>query len=164
MEAISKQTGSATLSCEHTFHFRCIDSWFGKQIMEDLPQTCPCCRGQGTDMDRCEIFEIEDDEEDDVADDESESIHSEVPDDLDDEIRWERVGPGRWMVISCPEMALEGVRSLFGPLNELDFEEEPQQEADLAPIAAAQKIQAVVRGVLVRNTFQTARALVQLMN
>ncbi len=161
MDAITKETGLVTLSCQHSFHFRCIDSWFGKQICDDQPQTCPCCRSEGSHLDRCETVEMEDDEEDDEdyneEDVESQSIDSEFPDDLAEvDLRWERVGPGRWMIISAPEMALEGVRGLFGPLNELEVEEENPREI------AARKIQAIFRGNRVRNTHQAAMALYSL--
>jgi len=162
MDAITKETGCTTLSCQHTFHFRCIDNWFGKQVWDDQPQTCPCCRSEGSDLDRCEVMqgdeEEEEDEDDEYEDDaESQSIDSEFPDDLADvDLRWERVGPGRWMIISAPEMALEGVRGLFGPLNELEVEAENPREV------AARKIQAIFRGSQVRNTHQAAITLYRL--
>lgn len=52
-EAITKASGSTTLSCEHTFHFRCIQTWFSKQVDQDFSQSCPCCRDKGTELDRC---------------------------------------------------------------------------------------------------------------
>jgi hypothetical protein len=124
LEAVTKQTGSVILSCEHSFHFRCIDNWFSKQIYDDLEQTCPCCRSKGTDLDRCEVIEEDEEEYDDetYADEESETA-SDLPD--EDEMgdaRWERLGPGRWMLINSQELALENVRGLFGPLNNLDIE------------------------------------------
>ena len=62
---ITKETGSTTLSCEHTFHFRCISTWFVKQFMKDLPETCPCCRSEGNEMDRVEFDDTEIEEEED---------------------------------------------------------------------------------------------------
>lgn len=159
MEAITKATGSTVLSCEHAFHFRCIDSWFTKQICDDLPQTCPCCRNGGCDMDRCSVQEFEEDEEDDeetYADAESETA-TDMPDEEElEDIRWERLGPGRWMIVNSQELAFEGIRGLFGPLNELDAVEESPLDV------AALKIQAIFRGHRVRNTHKAAEALLRL--
>jgi len=163
LEAITKQTGSATLSCEHAFHFRCIDSWFGKQVWEGLEQTCPCCRNQGTHLDRCEVMEPGE-EEDDDDDDETyvdTDAESETATDMPDEeeledIRWERLGPGRWIITTSHEMAMESVRNLFGPLNELDAVEDDPQDV------AARKIQAIFRGKQVRNTHEAALGLMRL--
>lgn len=163
MEPITKATGSTVLSCEHAFHFRCIDSWFTKQVWDELPQTCPCCRNEGAGMDRCSVAEGEDDEDEDATleDAESESAGDEdsliddLPDDMDD-LHWQRIGPGQWLIVSGQEMAFEGVRNLFGPLNELNaFEEDPRE-------VAARKIQAIFRGTQVRNTHKAAVGLMHL--
>ena len=159
MEAITKATGSTVLSCEHAFHFRCIDNWFGKQVWEGLEQTFPCCRNQGSHLDRCEVMEpTDDDDEDDesYADAESETA-TDMPDEEElEDIRWERLGPGRWIITTSYEMAMEGIRSLFGPLNEFHAVEEDPKEV------AARKIQAIFRGTQVRNTHRTAMTLMSL--
>ena len=159
MEPITKETGSTVLSCEHAFHFRCIDSWFGKQVWEGLEQTCPCCRNQGSHLDRCEVMEPDDEEEEDdetYADAESETATDMPDEDELEDVRWERIGPGRWMIINAQEMAFEGIRSLFGPLNELDAVEEDPKEV------AARKIQSIFRGNQVRNTHEAAVGLMRL--
>lgn len=160
MEAITKATGSTVLSCEHAFHFRCIDSWFTKQICEDLPQTCPCCRNGGCEMDRCSVVEMAEEEEDEddetYADAESQTA-TDVPDEEElEDIRWERLGPGRWVITTSHELAMEGFRNLFGPINELDAVEEDPREI------AARKIQAIFRGTLIRNKHTAAVALMRL--
>lgn len=159
MEAITKQTGLVTLSCEHSFHFRCIDSWFGKQVWDGLEQTCPCCRNAGAGLDRCSVVHEDDEEDEDdetYADAESETA-TEMPDEDElEDIRWQRLGPGRWMLINSQEMALEGVRDLFGPLNELDAVEEDPRDV------AARKIQAFFRGNEARNTHAAAVGLMRL--
>lgn len=195
MDAITKETGIVTLSCHHSFHFRCIDSWFSKQVWDDLAQTCPCCRSEGSHLDRCEVVEVEEEEEEedeDYEEAESQSIDSEFPDDLAEvDLRWERMGPGRWMIISAPEMALECVRNLFGPLNDLDYDAAAPPDlipshsvvgvienhydntvqqmmgrvAGISAISrerAAQKIQAFFRGQQVRNTHKAAVGLMRL--
>lgn len=165
MEAITKATGSTVLSCDHAFHFRCIDSWFTKQIYDDLPQTCPCCRNGGCEMDRCSVVEMGDDDEDDEdatledaesqSADEEDSLMNDMPEDLDD-LQWQRIGPGQWLIVSGQEVAYEGVRNLFGPLNELDaYEEDPRQ-------VAARKIQAIFRGTQTRNMHVAAVGLIRL--
>jgi hypothetical protein len=164
MEAITKATGSTVLSCEHAFHFRCIDSWFTKQVCDDLAQTCPCCRNGGCEMDRCSVIEMEEEEEDEEDDDETyagDDVESQAATDMPDEeeledIRWERLGPGRWIITTSYELAMEGFRGLFGPLNELDaVEEDPRS-------VAARKIQAIFRGTQVRNTHKAAMGLMRL--
>jgi len=37
---ITTETGKTQLSCEHTFHFRCIAQWMIEH------STCPCCRNE----------------------------------------------------------------------------------------------------------------------
>lgn len=107
-------------------------------------------------MDRCQLLEIGEDDDDEDYDDEdsveSESIVSEHP--QEEHLRWERVGPGRWFVTTASEVAFEGVRNLFGPLNDLD---DPRDEA-------AKKIQAVVRGHLVRQVYESAVSLVRMIH
>lgn len=68
-DIIVKNTGCTTLSCEHTFHYSCITSWFLKTEAES---SCPSCRklmGPMEDVpheeDEDEEYEEEDDEEDD---------------------------------------------------------------------------------------------------
>ena len=163
MDEITKKTGLVTLSCEHSFHFRCIDSWFTKQVWEELDQTCPCCRSKGDEMDRCEIqeFDEEEEEEDDDEsyedDEESEAASTVSDDDSMSDIRWERTGPGRWFVVSNREVAYESIRNLFGPLNEFEEEETPVT-------VAARKIQAIYRGYKVRDVQQTQQAARALMS
>lgn len=167
LEAITKQTGSTTLSCEHTFHFRCIDSWFGKQFVEDLQQTCPCCRSEGAHLDRLEPLGGDDGEEDD-----DESYESETASEADEEdrdvdgrvwwdgdiavdFRWERTGAGQWLITSNRQMAYDSVQALFGPLNQLEVVETPEE-------VAARKIQAIFRGYQDRKVYQGVRSLMRL--
>jgi hypothetical protein len=155
-EEITKQTGCTTLSCDHSFHFRCITNWFGSQICNDLDQTCPCCRNKGVEMDRCSIVEGDEEEEDEedetyVDDEEDEEQDEDLPEDFGD-LLWERVGPGSWIITTRQEVAYEGLRALFGALNQPEFVEDPMVEA-------ARKIQAIYRGFKARETFHVARSL-----
>ena len=158
MEAITKATGSTVLSCEHAFHFRCIDSWFTKQVWDNIAQTCPCCRNGGCEMDRCSVAEMDEEEEEEEDDETYADAESEAATDMPEEdeledIRWVRLGPGRWMIVQAGEMALEGVRGLFGPLNELEVEEMTPQEV------AVRKIQAIFRGKKTRDMLNAAHML-----
>lgn len=102
----------------------------------------------------------EDEEEDDetYADAESETA-TDMPDEEElEDIRWERLGPGRWIITTSHEMAMEGVRGLFGPLNELDAVEEDPRDI------AARKIQAIFRGTQVRNTHRAVVGLMRLFH
>ncbi len=164
---MTKETGSTTLSCQHAFHFRCIVNWFDRQLGDALEQTCPCCRGKGGELDRFEIAEhVDEDEEeeddedyeaDDIESQDANSILDEIPEDARDLI-WERVGEGRWLITSRQDLAYEALRGLFGSSNELQDEPAP------APVVAAQKIQAVIRGHLVRRQVGVARLLSALRN
>ena len=166
---ITKATGSTTLSCDHVFHFRCIDKWLTKQIFDGLDQTCPCCRGAGGEFDRLSVIsageeeeEAEDEDEDDEtyvdeeAEDDADSILDEIPQDMDDLI-WERAGEGRWVITSRPELAYQGLRGLFGEANEMDA-------APVVAPASVSKIQALFRGHASRKVFRAARILTALVN
>jgi hypothetical protein len=163
MEAITKQTGSTTLSCEHSFHFRCIVNWFDKQIIDSLKATCPCCRGAGGEMDRFEIMEELEEDEDEDDDDESYDEESETASEasyglpgVDMDLQWIRLESGRWLVVSTEEQAYENLRGLFGPLNQLDEED--------VRVKAAEKIQAIVRGYQARSIYGAAVAMVRMLH
>jgi hypothetical protein len=163
LEAITKQTGVVTLSCVHNFHFRCIDEWFYKQLVEGNHQTCPCCRSEGTDLDRCAYEEVEanDDDDETYEDDEDDISESNSLADFaerlsEGSLRLERNASGQWVVTNVEDLVYDSVRSLFGPLNTLDLEVESPQEI------AARKIQAFFRGNEARNTHRAAVALMRL--
>ena len=165
-EDITKATGSTTLSCEHAFHFRCIDKWLTKQICDGIAQTCPCCRGAGGEFDRLSVVTDEDLEErddstyipgvDDVESQDADSVLDEIPNDVS-ELLWERVGEGRWLIISRTDLAYERVRDLFAKENDIDAE-------SLSPVPAASKIQAVFRGHMARQNLRAAQLLMSLLN
>jgi hypothetical protein len=168
-DAITKKTGSVSLSCEHIFHFRCIDEWFTKQILEEQEQTCPCCRSKGTDLDRCNAEVVQENEEDDDEtfiyegeEEESETASIMTDDSSYSDVRfWQRQGPGTWLIISSSTVAYESMRALFGPLNELELENpEPVQENPQEQ--AARKIQAFFRGKQYQNNHEAALALMRL--
>lgn len=155
LDEITKQTGVVTLSCSHNFHFRCIDEWFYKQLCESQHQTCPCCRNEGNELDRCAFEEVEeeDDDEESYADSEASSVTASEASESDTlaemlisgEFRLERNPQGQWLVTSTHDIAYESLRNVFGPLNTLDVEVETPQEV------AARKIQAVFRGYRARS-------------
>ena len=43
-EAITKETGHTTMSCGHTYHFRCLTNWFISQQDNEVACSCPSCR------------------------------------------------------------------------------------------------------------------------
>jgi hypothetical protein len=179
-EAITKATGSTTLSCEHVFHFRCIDNWFGKQVWDDLPQSCPCCRNEGTELDRCEVIQDDEDDEDYEEEEEEEeiSLQDRIQRELSSDFLLERNHlTGQFLITPRDTLALQQVRSLFGPLNVLDEEEHPgvsSQEVaarkiqaffryNQSRVHAARKIQSIFRGNQVRNTYGAAMTLMRLL-
>lgn len=166
MDEITKQTGIVTLSCDHSFHYRCIDNWFAKQIWNDSPQSCPCCRNEGAEsgLDRCKVFHSEDndDEDSDYSDDDTVSVHRDddwLADMLmsEDWVLERNVRTGQFLFTPAVEISLMQVRNLFGPLNDMDAE--PSPSADFA----ARKIQAVYRAYKARTTLQTQKAAQALM-
>ncbi len=157
---ITKATGLTTLSCSHSFHLGCIGRWILKN------ESCPLCRHELGDNERIaeddpDATEVDDDvwEEDDEDDDEDSGIRT---------LRWRRVGVGRWIVEDsdddAPDLpeyeeeahALWNFRDLFGPLNDIDL---PPTEAAQQ---AAVKIQALVRGSIVRSNFEDATLMLRL--
>lgn len=137
--AITKETGLVTLSCEHSFHLRCINHWFWNQYLKDLTESCPCCRNTGADMDRCffEEINVEEEEDDDEDDEEEEQQQQEVALDQNDydlanmiltgEWRMERLESEQWIIQPASSIAFESLRALFGPLNQLELEEEEEK-------------------------------------
>ena len=47
---IDATTGSATTSCGHKFHIKCIATWY----ITNHSATCPCCRANATDLEKPE--------------------------------------------------------------------------------------------------------------
>lgn len=141
LEAITKETGSTTLSCGHAFHFKCIYDWFAKQIIDDAEETCPCCRGKGSNLDRCHAVAVVLDDDDDSDDDDNSSYESEEIDQeeyalystidliISGALRLERTGTGQWIITDSEDMAYESFRNVFGPMNELDEDEERRNQA-----------------------------------
>ncbi len=158
---ITKATGLTTLSCSHSFHLGCIGRWILKN------ESCPLCRHELGDNERIaeddpDATEVDDDvwEEDDEDDDDEDSgIRT---------LRWRRVGVGRWIVEDsdddAPDLpeyeeeahALWNFRDLFGPLN--DIELPPTEAAQQAAV----KIQALVRGSIVRSNVEDATLMLRL--
>ena len=100
-DAITKETGHTTMSCGHTFHFRCLTNWFCSQQDTEVACSCPTCRHEAKDFEDlpedashaedCDCDECADEEaseaeeEDDDAsegsqeEDEQEDVHPEIP-------------------------------------------------------------------------------------
>ena len=49
-DAITKETGHTTMSCGHTFHFRCLTNWFCSQQDTEVACSCPSCRHEAKDL------------------------------------------------------------------------------------------------------------------
>lgn len=127
LESIDERTGSATLSCNHSFHFGCLARWILKT------QSCPYCRHETN------AFETihQDEEPDDESDYESTAITEEE----EPSLRWVRVGPGHWRTfplisLQIPEFneedhALWVFRSLFQDLGESETSQpSPSEKTD----------------------------------
>lgn len=103
-EQITNTTGQVTTSCGHSFHFKCLNTWYYQQLQqEDGVETCPCCRKEPGDFERCSVVEDGTD-----MDAESESLsESSVPGAHADHTEWVRVGPRRWIIPSSTEHRLQ---------------------------------------------------------
>jgi hypothetical protein len=108
-EAITAETGHATMACAHTFHFRCLSSWFVEQLDKELKETCPCCRREGGEKETfapdAEGDEDDDDSEYDEEDEEDEDYYCLIRAELDATLKqlggtgcslamWRHVFPG----------------------------------------------------------------------
>lgn len=137
LNEITKTTGLATLSCCHNFHLACIGKWILKN------ESCPMCRHELNEDERiAEPVEDDDDEEEWEDDGDDGSDEEEVM----PNIRWRRVGLGRWIVededdedaapdipeFNPEEHALWNVRDLFSALNNMDV---PVEEAVLQVVS-----------------------------
>lgn len=97
MDPITNQTGQVTTSCGHTFHFKCLNTWYWRQTQEeDGQETCPCCRKEPGDFERASTV---------TESEESQSIAEWTVDEEPNE--WIRVGPGRWIVPSSEPERLQ---------------------------------------------------------
>ena len=66
MDPITKETGKTTLSCGHSFHFKCTVQWFHAQIDKEISESCPCCRNKCGDLDGMPFTADEEEEDEDV--------------------------------------------------------------------------------------------------
>ena len=95
-EDITAETGQVVMACSHVFHFRCISEWFLTQESNDLPQNCPCCRHESSEIAKLpsmrvavnddedeEDEEDEEDDDDDEDDDEGEEVEEDEENDID---------------------------------------------------------------------------------
>ena len=139
LEDITKETGSTTLSCEHTFHLRCIVKWFAEQDMKDMPESCPYCRSEGNHVDRACFAEIYGDEEEEEEEEDTNF--------LEDESTYASLVEDGWQVEIYPREDGTVVRSIrwLNP-NSLPgiqapvaaSQEQPQQQPQ-APAAASEE-------------------------
>ena len=47
------------MSCKHTFHFKCLTSWFQTQKKNELVSNCPCCRHAATEYETMPADSVE---------------------------------------------------------------------------------------------------------
>jgi len=90
-EAITKETGQVTTSCGHTFHFKCLNSWYYHQIThnEGGQETCPCCRKEPGEFERASV----------VTDSEEDAESQTISEPSLPENEWIEVGHRRWIIM-----------------------------------------------------------------
>ena len=108
-------------------------------------------------MDRCEVAQGDEEDEDDSdyeSDDASEASNNDEDFFLnmrnEDYLLERNLRTGQWLFTPNSEVAFGWFRYLFGPLNDLDYDD----RVDMA----ARKIQAVYRGYRARTTLETQKA------
>ena len=100
-EGITVTSGQVTTSCGHTFHFKCLNTWYYEQLQqEDGAETCPCCRKEPGEFERCSV--VEDESETDTEMESETASDSSFPN-----TQWVRVGPRRWIIPSSSEHRLQ---------------------------------------------------------
>lgn len=110
LESITTDSGKAELSCSHTFHIKCLSTWFAKT------ETCPCCRHEANTMEK--IYK---------EDEESESI---ADSDYDDRSFYQRASLEELLKLAAQERA----RHLFAKLKFLN----PAYEVELYSVRCIQ--------------------------
>ncbi len=116
-ESISKETGQVTTSCGHTFHFKCLNTWYYRQIQsnDSGQESCPCCRKEPGEFERASLVtESEDDEESTTISDITEPA-----------LQWIRVGERRWVITRSEEERLQTLAELAANLDKQDSLEIP---------------------------------------
>lgn len=103
-EQITKETGQVTTSCSHTFHFKCLNTWYWQQAQgEDSKESCPCCRKEPGEYELAST----------IPDESDKSEQQEYPEyDSDEEIErsnpyWIRTGPGHWIMANSENERLQ---------------------------------------------------------
>jgi hypothetical protein len=95
-ETITTDTGQVTTSCGHTFHFKCLNTWYYYQSNKDEGQeSCPCCRKEPGEFERASIVTGTEEDSESELDSNSESDVN-----MNEDLSWIRVGPGRWIIPS----------------------------------------------------------------
>jgi Ring finger domain len=84
LSEITETTGKVSMSCQHSFHFRCISNWFIEQVDNEQSESCPYCRREVSEdegLPKIDELSVEDEE----SEDEESEIDSETDFDSDSE-------------------------------------------------------------------------------
>ena len=105
-DEITVDSGQVTTSCKHTFHFKCLNTWYYRQLQnEDGEESCPCCRTKPGEYERASVVS-----ESTESDAESQSIEF-TPSHFTN-TEWVRIGPRRWVIPSSDEDRLRILANL----------------------------------------------------
>jgi hypothetical protein len=151
-DGITKETGHTTMSCGHTFHFRCLTNWFCSQQDTEVSCSCPTCRHEAKDFEElpednshdedCECDECaEEEEEEEEEDDGSEAGEGEEEEENGHEIPY---NPAKFKVRIVREIDEDGDEYQTTYLDGPD------------PIEEATKIQSLFRGFQDRRLLRRA--------
>jgi hypothetical protein len=110
-ETITKETGQVTTSCGHSFHFKCLNTWYWRQTQnEEGQESCPCCRKMPGEFERASTV---------TGSEESESI-SEWTVDQENSNEWVQVGPRRWIIPSSEPERLQILAQVASEQDKID--------------------------------------------
>ena len=110
-DEITSATGKVTIACDHAFHFRCIANWFDSQNTKDLPESCPCCRREVSEIESMPVFSEDESESESESEDESESESESESEDEDED---EEYAEAEKLIEECVNQLNEKIDYVFG--------------------------------------------------
>lgn len=106
-DTITKETGQVTTSCGHSFHFKCLNTWYWQQSKEEEGrESCPCCRKEPGEFEKASTVTNESEQEEEQQQEQQDEEY-----DSDEEFEranpeWVRAGPWRWIRVTDPNERL----------------------------------------------------------
>ena len=106
-DEITSATGKVTIACDHAFHFRCIANWFDSQNTQVLPESCPCCRREVSEIESMPVIS-------EGSESESESEDESEDEDEEEESEDEEYAGAEKLIEECVNQLNEKIDYVFG--------------------------------------------------